>query len=170
MHITCIFRPVRKIRNLCPANPRHGIRVRLTRHTDNALRALIYLGIHAAEGPARITDIARRMGMSQDHLAKVIARLAQLGYVETLRGRDGGVRLAQTPTNINVGAVVRATEDNLDLVECFDPATNQCPIAPACALAPALDEALQAFLAVLDRYTLADLTAKPRALTRLLTT
>lgn len=141
--------------------------MRLTRHTDNALRALIYLGIHAEEGPARITDIARRMGMSQDHLAKVIARLAQLGYVETLRGRDGGVRLAQAPEAINVGAVVRATEDNLDLVECFDPSTNRCPIAPACALAPALDEALAAFLGVLDRYTVADLTAKPRALTRL---
>jgi len=61
--------------------------VRLTRHSDNALRALIYLGINADEAPSRITDIARRMGMSEDHLAKVVARLAQLGYVETLRGR-----------------------------------------------------------------------------------
>lgn len=142
--------------------------MRLTRHTDNALRALIYLGIHADEAPARIADISRRMGMSEDHLAKVVARLAQLGYVETLRGRDGGVRLAQPPAKIIVGAVVRATEDNLNLVECFDPATNQCPIAPACALAPALDEALTAFLNVLDQYSLADLVAKPRALTRLL--
>ncbi len=142
--------------------------MRLTRHTDNALRALIYLGIHADEAPARIADISRRMGMSEDHLAKVVARLAQLGYVETLRGRDGGVRLAQPPAKIIVGAVVRATEDNLNLVECFDPETNQCPIAPACALAPALDEALTAFLNVLDNYSLADLVAKPRALTRLL--
>lgn len=142
--------------------------MRLTRHSDNALRALIYLGIHSAESPARITDIARRMGISADHLAKVVARLAQLGYVETLRGRDGGVRLAKPPAAIVVGEVIRATEDNLNLVECFDPSTNQCPIAPACALAPALDEALTAFFAVLDRYTLADLTAKPRALTRLL--
>lgn len=142
--------------------------MRLTRHTDNALRALIYLGIHTEAAPARITDIARRMGMSEDHLAKVIARLAQLGYVETIRGRDGGARLAKPAEQIIVGEVVRATEDNLILVECFDPATNQCPIAPACALAPALDEALGAFLSVLDRYTLADLVAKPRALTRLL--
>lgn len=142
--------------------------MRLTRHTDNALRALIYLGIHTEEAPARITDIARRMGMSEDHLAKVIARLSQLGYVETIRGRDGGARLARPASEIVVGAVVRATEDNLNLVECFDPATNQCPIAPACALAPALDEALTAFFSVLDRYTLADLIAKPRALTRLL--
>ena len=142
--------------------------MRLTRHTDNALRALIYLGINREEAPARITDIARRMGMSEDHLAKVVARLSQLGYVETLRGRDGGVRLAREPQAICIGEVVRATEDNLNLVECFDPETNQCPIAPACALAPALDEALKAFLAVLDGYTLADLVAKPRSLTRLM--
>jgi len=142
--------------------------MRLTRHTDNALRALIYLGIHSDDAPARIADIARRMGMSEDHLAKVVARLAQLGYVETLRGREGGVRLAKAPTEVIVGDVVRATEDNMNLVECFDPATNQCPIAPACALAPALDEALTAFLSVLDKYTLADLIAKPRALSKLL--
>lgn len=142
--------------------------MRLTRHTDNALRALIYLGIQPEGPPARISDIARRMGMSEDHLAKVIARLAQLGYVETIRGRDGGARLALPAEQINVGEVVRATEDNLTLVECFDPTTNQCPIAPACALAPALDEALTAFFAVLDRYTLADLVAKPRAIAKLL--
>ncbi len=141
--------------------------MRLTRHTDNALRALIYIALHD-EAPSRITDIARRMGMSEDHAAKVIARLAELGFVNTLRGRSGGVRLARPAPEINVGQVVRATEDNLDLVECFDPVTNRCPIAPMCALAPALDEALTAFFAVLDRYTLADLTAKPRGLERLL--
>lgn len=141
--------------------------MRLTRHTDNALRTLIYLAIHDEEA-VRIAEIARRMGMSEDHVAKVVARLADLGYVATSRGRTGGVRLAREAKAIRVGAVVRDTEDNMALVECFDPATNQCPIAPACALAPALDEALTAFLAVLDRYTLADLIAKPRALTRLL--
>lgn len=141
--------------------------MRLTRHTDNALRTLIYLAVHPDDS-SRISDIARRMGMSHDHLAKVVARLAQLGFVETTRGRDGGVRLAKEPAKINVGEVVRATEDNLTLVECFDPATNQCPIAPACALAPALDKALSAFFEVLDGYTLADLSARPRSLTRLL--
>ncbi len=141
--------------------------MRLTRHTDNALRALIYLAIHDGE-PARITDIARRMGMSENHVAKVIARLADLGYVTTTRGRTGGVQLARSADRINVGAVVRATEENLIIVECFDPATNECPIAPTCALAGALDEALTAFLDVLDRHSLADLTAKPRSLKRLL--
>jgi Rrf2 family nitric oxide-sensitive transcriptional repressor len=133
--------------------------VRLTRYTDNALRALIYISLHDG-APSRITDIARRMGMSEDH--------TELGVVTTTRGRAGGVRLARPAAEINVGAVVRATEDNLALVECFDPSTNQCPIAPACALAPALDEALTAFFAVLDRYTLAQLTERPRALQRLL--
>lgn len=142
--------------------------MRLTKYSDGALRALIYLGLHAEAPPARITDIAHRMGISEDHLAKVIARLAQLGFVETLRGRDGGVRLARPASEIVVGEVVRATEDNLNLVECFDAETNRCPIAPACHLAGVLDEALGAFLAVLDRYTLADLVARPRTLTRLL--
>ena len=110
--------------------------MRLTRHTDNALRALTYLAMQD-DAPARITDIARRMGMSEDHVAKVIARLAELGFVTTLRGRTGGVKLARRSTAIVVGDVVRATEDNTALVECFDPATNQCPIAPACVLARA---------------------------------
>ncbi|MCE9600729.1 MAG: Rrf2 family transcriptional regulator [Gemmatimonadetes bacterium] len=141
--------------------------MRLTRHTDNALRSLIYIALHD-DSPSRITDIARRMGMSEDHAAKVIARLAELGFVNTVRGRSGGVRLARPAEQINIGQVVRATEDNLDLVECFDPSTNRCPIAPSCVLAGALDEALKAFLSVLDRYTLADLSAKPRVLERLL--
>jgi Rrf2 family nitric oxide-sensitive transcriptional repressor len=141
--------------------------MRLTRYSDNALRALIYIGLHE-EAPARITDIARRMGMSEDHTAKVIARLAELGFVTTLRGRAGGVRLARPAAEINIGQVIRSTEDNLNLVECFDAEHNRCPIAPACALAPALDEALTAFFAVLDRYTLAQLTERPRALQRLL--
>jgi len=141
--------------------------MRLTRHTDNALRALTYVAMHDAE-PSRITDISRRMGMSEDHVAKVIARLSELGFVTTIRGRSGGVRLARPASRIRVGDVVRATEDNMVLVECFDPATNQCPIAPACVLARALDKALESFLAVLDGYTVADLIAKPRALTRLL--
>jgi Rrf2 family protein len=141
--------------------------MRLTRHSDNALRALIFVAIHP-ERPVRITDIARRMGMSEAHVAKVIARLAQLGYVQTVRGRVGGVLLARPAAEIVVGDVVRATEDNLTLVECFDPVTSQCPIAPACDLARALDKALTAFFDVLDDYTLADLSARPRELQQLL--
>lgn len=141
--------------------------MRLTRHSDNALRALIFVAIQPGK-PARITDIARRMGMSEAHVAKVIARLAQLGFVQTVRGRIGGVLLARPASEIVVGDVVRSTEENLTLVECFDPVTNQCPIAPACDLARALDKALTAFFDVLDAYTLADLSARPRELQQLL--
>jgi Rrf2 family nitric oxide-sensitive transcriptional repressor len=108
------------------------------------------------------------MRMSEDHLAKVIQRLTQLGYVETIRGRRGGVQLAKPADRINVGRVVRDTEETFALVECFSPETNQCPIAPACALAGTLDEALNAFFAVLDAQTLADLTRQPARLRRLM--
>ncbi len=137
--------------------------MRLTQFTDNALRCLTFLALSADElNTAR--EIAQRMGMSADHLVKVVQRLTQLGYVETIRGWKGGVRLAQPPESIVVGEVVRQTEQSFALVACFETGDGGCPIAPACGLAPALDEALQAFLAVLDRYTLADLTRERRRL------
>lgn len=141
--------------------------MRLTRHTDNALRCLTYLAIHT-DRVVTSTEIARRMVMSEDHLAKVVGRLAALGYVDTQRGRSGGVRLARPAADIRIGDVVRETEDNLCLVECFNPETNQCPIAPACGLAGALDLALRAFMAVLDAVTLADLVREPRQLEALM--
>ncbi|MBW7935448.1 MAG: Rrf2 family transcriptional regulator [Gemmatimonadaceae bacterium] len=139
----------------------------LTRFTDNALRCLTYLALHPGETET-VGTIARRMALSEDHLVKVVQRLAHLGYVETMRGRGGGVRLIVEPAKINIGAVIRQTEENFRLVECFDERTNTCPNAPSCGLAPALDEALKAFLAVLDKYTLADFTRSQRKLTRLL--
>ena len=139
----------------------------LNRFTDNALRCLTFLALQPGE-TATAAEIARRMRMSEDHLVKVIQRLTQLGYVETIRGRRGGVQLAMPADRINVGRVVRDTEETFTLVECFDPETNKCPIAPACALAGALDEALNAFFAVLDAQTLADLTRQPARLRRLL--
>jgi len=139
----------------------------LTRFTDNALRCLTYLALHPGETET-VGTIARRMALSEDHLVKVVQRLAHLGYVETMRGRGGGVRLIVEPKQINIGAVVRQTEENFRLVECFDEHTNTCPIAPSCGLAPALDEALKAFLGVLDRYTIEDFTRSQRRLVKLL--
>jgi Rrf2 family nitric oxide-sensitive transcriptional repressor len=139
----------------------------LTRFTDNALRCLTYLALHPGETET-VGEIARRMALSEDHLVKVVQRLASLGYVETMRGRGGGVRLVTPPAEINIGQVVRQTEENFRLVECFDPALNKCPIAPSCGLAPALDEALEAFLGVLDRYTLEDFTQSRKKLIKLL--
>ena len=129
--------------------------MRLTRFTDNALRCLMALGLEP-ERPITVQGIAQRMNMSYEHLVKIVQRLAELGYVETVRGRHGGVRLAMPPEDIRLGKLVRETEENLALVECFDPEHNTCPISPACQLAGVLDEALMAFLAVLDRRTLAD--------------
>src|SRR5690349_3030902 len=124
-------------------------RVRLTRYTDYAMRVLLHLGAH----PHRlcsIAEMARAYGISQNHLMKVVHDLGKAGYVASVRGRFGGFRLARPPEAINVGAVVRHTEDDLDLVEC-----GTCVIQPACGLTGVLGEALGAFLAVLDRYTLA---------------
>lgn len=143
--------------------------MRLTRFTDNALRALIYLAL-SPDDISTVGEVARRMGMSEDHLLKVVQRLTQLGYVQTIRGRRGGMRLARAANTIVVGEVVRQTEDNMQLVVCFEPGNVECPIAPVCGLAPALDAALKSFLAVLDGYTVADLMAKRAELAALVKT
>jgi len=136
--------------------------VRFTRHTDYALRVLMYLGLKAPEELSTIREIATRFDISENHLMKVVNRLGQMGVVETIRGRQGGIRLALSPEQIALGDTVRRCEDDMRVVECFDPATNTCPIASVCALPAILDEALGAFMAVLDRYTLADLL-RPRS-------
>jgi Rrf2 family nitric oxide-sensitive transcriptional repressor len=97
------------------------------------------------------------MGMSEDHLLKVVRRLVTLGHVRTIRGRSGGLRLNRVPSDIIVGEVVRATEDNLALVPCFQPGDERCPLTGNCDLAGTLDEALGAFFGVLQKKTLADL-------------
>ena len=130
--------------------------MRLTRFTDIALRCLLLLGLEP-ERCITVREIADRMNMSYEHLVKIVHRLSEFGYVDTVRGRHGGVRIAKPAVDIVLGALVRQTEENLTLVECFDPEHNRCPISAACRLAGTLDEALQAFLAVLDRHTLADM-------------
>ncbi len=131
--------------------------MRFTRHTDYALRVLMYLGLKPEQELATIGEIADRYEVSENHLMKVVHRLGQHGFIETVRGRQGGIRLAQAPHMIGIGDVVRRCEDDLRVVECFDPNTNTCRIASVCALPMVLDEALAAFFAVLDRFTLADL-------------
>jgi Rrf2 family nitric oxide-sensitive transcriptional repressor len=129
--------------------------MRLTRFTDYALRSLIFLGLRGEAG-GRIREIALHYDISEHHLTKVIQELARAGFVQTLRGRGGGLRLARAPEAIGVGAVVRALEEDLTLVECFV-AGSSCVIRRSCGLKGVLGEALAAFMAVLDRYTLADL-------------
>ena len=129
--------------------------MQLTLYTDFSLRVLIYLGLNPRR-MATITDIAQSYGISRNHLVKVVHNLATQGFIHTSRGRGGGIALARPPMEIKIGDVVRHTEVNFHLVECFDRERNTCPIAAACFLKGALYEAQRAFIAVLDRYTLAD--------------
>jgi Rrf2 family nitric oxide-sensitive transcriptional repressor len=130
--------------------------LQLTQFSDYSLRVLLYLAAHP-DG-ASVGVIARSYRISHHHLAKVVQRLADLGLVASTRGRGGGLKLAVAPEEINIGALLRRTEPHLDLVECFDPATNTCPIAPACALKGVLAQARHAFLSVLDGHTLATIS------------
>ncbi len=143
--------------------------MRLTYYTDYALRVLTYLALDTGR-VATIGEIAEAYGISRNHLTKVAHELGRAGFVETLRGRGGGLRLARAPDAIRIGDVVRRMEDDFDIVACFGAGGKAggggCVIAPDCRLAGMLGEALQAFLAVLDRYTLADLVAAPAALAR----
>ncbi len=121
----------------------------------------MFLG-HSDREISTVGEVARRMSMSEDHLLKVVKRLSQLGYVKTIRGRKGGLRLARSPEDINIAEVLRATEDNVAVVPCFDSSHEGCSISSVCQLAPAVELALAAFFATLQRYTLADLIKERR--------
>jgi len=137
--------------------------MRLTSFTDYCLRVLIYLGARREESRlATISDVAAAYGISENHLMKVVHHLSRAGYVETTRGNGGGMRLARPPDQINIGTVVRGTEEDFALVECFEQGNRNCPVAQACALAPALASALRAFFRELDAHTLRDML-QPRA-------
>lgn len=141
--------------------------MRLTTFSDYTLRVLMYLGIRRGD-LVTIAEIAAAYGISENHLMKVVHFLAQHGYVETVRGRGGGLRLAMAPEDIGVGEVVRGAEETLALVECFDAEQSQCNIAPACLLKGAFKKAAEAFFAELDRHTLADLLRPAPRLARIL--
>ena len=136
--------------------------MKLTLFTDYAVRVLLYLGARP-ERLCSIAEIARAYRVSQNHLMKVVNTLAREGYVESVRGRGGGIRLGRAPEAINLGALVRATEDGFQLVDC-----GRCVVAPACGVTGVLGEALAAFLGVLDRYTLAEMLGRRQDLRLLL--
>lgn len=142
--------------------------MRLTRQTDYALRVLMQAGL-SDDRLIRISDIAETFGISRNHLIKIVHQLGARGYLETVQGRQGGIRLALPPESIVVGRVVRDFEKSFALVECFDRDRCACRIQPACVLRGSLDKALESFLAVLDGITLADLLA-PRCTLRMLLT
>ncbi|PRH83159.1 RrF2 family transcriptional regulator [Arenimonas caeni] len=132
--------------------------MKLTDYTDYTLRVLIYLGLHQDE-LVTIQQVADGYRISKNHLMKIVNQLSQSGVVAATRGRNGGVRLALPPERINIGAIVRATEADFRIVECFDQVNNQCVLSPACRLRAAMHEALEAFFRVLDGLTLADVIA-----------
>ncbi len=141
--------------------------MRLTTFTDYSLRVLIHLGLRD-NALTTIGDIANAYGISKNHLMKVVQFLAQQGYIETQRGKSGGLRLARAPAQINLGQLVRDTEASTLLLECFAPEPSECRIEPVCALRGILTRSLQAFYAVLDEYTLADVLHNRAQLTNIL--
>lgn len=138
----------------------------LTRQADYTMRLLIHLAVQPG-GTATIQEIAEHYGISRNHLMKVANRAVQAGYVEGVRGRSGGLKLAKGPKEINIGDVLRATED-WKTVECFEPELNRCAIAGGCGLQGILKQALDAYFAVLDRHTLADVIGHKSLLVQLL--
>lgn len=141
--------------------------MRLTIRTNLALRTLMMCAVNDGR-TIRKHEIAETCNCSENHLAQVIHTLGQLDYVETVRGRRGGLRLGRPADRISVGAVFRIFEANVPFAECFDPDTNTCPLREVCVLRAALAEAVEAFYASLDRLTVADLVHDNTGLDRIL--
>lgn len=129
--------------------------MKLTLYTDYSLRVLLYLAYKEGE-TATISELADFYKISRNHLVKVVHDLGKNGYISTARGKGGGMKLARLPEDIKISEVVRKTEPDLDLLECFNPSTDQCAITRICKLKSILFEARANFMSVLDKYTLAD--------------
>jgi len=161
------LRPVMET-GVCNQRTQKGIlRVRLTSHSDYALRVLIYCAGRPTE-LATIADIAKAYDISRAHLMKIANKLVRAGFLQSTRGRNGGLRLARPAKSINIGKVVRLMESQSQLIECFDRATNSCVIAPACGLKHLLAKADDAFYRQLDTASLADIALAPKDMQRFL--
>lgn len=130
--------------------------MRLTSYTDFGLRALLYLATLPQGELSSVAKVSALYGVSRNHMVKVVNQLVKLSYLQSQRGKNGGIRINCEPADINIGQVIRALEGNLDGIDCSSPA---CHIASACLLKKALKKAMEAFLAVMDNYTLQDLLA-----------
>jgi len=140
--------------------------MQLTHYTDYGLRVLIFLSLQDDVQRVTISDIAEHFQIPRNHLIKVVHQLGKLGYIKTCRGKNGGIRIAKETQNMSIGDVVRHMESRLDIVDCNSPAP--CPIIPDCQLKSILQQAGDAFLMVLDQYTIKDLQQKPEQLKVLL--
>jgi Rrf2 family nitric oxide-sensitive transcriptional repressor len=135
--------------------------VRLSLFTDYSLRVLMYAALK--EEYFQLDEVTAAYRISRNHLAKVVNKLAQAGFLETRRGRGGGICLAVTAQDVRLGALIRMSENEPAILECFDPVTNTCPIVSACKLKGVLAEAMNAFYDSLDRYTLENLVRGPHS-------
>lgn len=134
--------------------------MQLTRFTDYSLRVLMYLG-ERLDHLVTIREIAEAHGISENHLMKIVHKLAMLGYIETVRGKGGGMRLARRAETITLGDVVRNTEESTDIAECFEAGNSSCILLQTCLLKSMLAEAKKSFFATLDLYQLSDLIGAP---------
>ena len=141
--------------------------MRLTAHTDYALRMLMYLAVNSGRW-VTIVEIAARFDISKNHLMKVAQTLTARGVVKSLRGRGGGLQLARPASEIRIGAIARPLEESSVLVECFPGGANECLITPSCRRKGVLREAQEAFFCILDRYTIENLVGENRGLQTLL--
>jgi len=137
--------------------------MQLTVFTDYGLRTLMFLAAHR-DRLCNVREVADHYGVSYNHLVKVVHRLAQLGYVESLKGKGGGIRLAKGAEKHRLGDLVRALEPNMDIVECFNRDTNTCRVSGSCHLKHILFDAKQAFILSLNQHTLADTVANKASL------
>ncbi|MFC3041015.1 RrF2 family transcriptional regulator [Virgibacillus xinjiangensis] len=142
--------------------------MQLKKYTDYALRVLIFTGLKSEHELANIKEIGAVFDISPHHLGKVVHELTKLDLLESVRGRNGGIRLAHPPEEINVGMVVRQMEGDFHLLECFESGTDHCVISPACTLKYTVNKALHAFFKVLEQYTLKDLIENEAELRQLM--
>lgn len=141
--------------------------MQLTQFTDYSLRSLIYIAVK--HELCTITEIATAHRISQNHLTKIIHNLAKLKMIETVRGKNGGVKLAKNPKDIHLKKLILELEPHFDLVPCFNIEKQNCVISPSCQLKHILQEAQKAFFMVLDQYTLADILRNEKDLKKIFT-
>ena len=139
--------------------------MQLTKFTDYSIRVLTYVAVTNPEQLSQISQVCEAYNISKNHVMKVVQELGQLGYLETIRGKNGGFRLACPPSEICVGTLVRQTEKNLNAFDCYSP---PCAIVKSCMIKGVFKEATDAYLEVLDSYTLEDLLKPKRSLRKLL--
>ncbi len=140
--------------------------MQLTQFTDYSLRSLIYIALK--KNTCNINDIAKAYAISNNHLLKIIHNLSRLEMIQTTRGKNGGIRLAVNPAEVNLSELILKLESHFDLVPCFNQEKANCCIAPVCKLKKILFEAKKAFFDVLSQYSLADILQNESALGQLL--